>query len=185
MVINMNETTLLKKLKQKRQSALDAAIELYTPYISVVLFNISGGRFSPEDIEEIVSDTFIALWKNAAGIDPEKGSVKSYLAGTARNLAAMRLRARAMDSVPIDENEISDCGGAAEELIKSDDAKTLWRAVAALGETDCEIFVRYYKYGEKIKDISAAMSLNVSTVKTKLARGKKKLKKRLSEEGLL
>ena len=181
----MNETTLLKKLRQKRQGALDAAIELYTPYISVVLFNISGGRFSAEDIEEIVSDTFIALWKNADRIDSEKGSVRSYLAGTARNLAAMRLRAKAMESVPIDENEISDCGGISEELIRSDEAKSLWRAVAALGETDCEIFVRYYKRGEKIKDISAAMNLNISTVKTRLARGKKKLKKRLSEEGLL
>ena len=58
------------------------------------------------------------------------------------------------------------------------EAKSLWRAVAALGETDCEIFVRYYKHGEKIKDISAAMNLNISTVKTRLARGKKKLKKR-------
>lgn len=40
----------------------------------------------------------------------------------------------------------------------------------SLGEPDSEIFVRRYKFDEKIKDISKAMGLNISTVKTRLAR---------------
>ena len=50
----------------------------------------------------------------------------------------------------------------------------------SLGEPDNEIFVRYYKFGEKLKDISRVMGLNISTIKTKLLRGKRKLKKILS-----
>ena len=46
----------------------------------------------------------------------------------------------------------------------------------SLGEPDSEIFVRYYKFNEKIKEISKATGINVSTVKTKLSRGKRKLK---------
>ena len=34
----------------------------------------------------------------------------------------------------------------------------------SLGEPDSEIFVRRYKFDEKIKDISKAMGLNISTV---------------------
>ena len=49
-----------------------------------------------------------------------------------------------------------------------------------LGEPDSEIFVRCYKFDEKIKDISKAMGLNISTVKTRLSRGKRKLRKMLS-----
>ena len=46
-----------------------------------------------------------------------------------------------------------------------------------LGEPDNEIFVRFYKFDEKLKDISLATGLNISTIKSKLSRGKRKLKK--------
>ena len=52
----------------------------------------------------------------------------------------------------------------------------LWDAVMRLEEPDNEIFVRYYKFGEKLKDISKATGINISTIKTKLSRGKRKLK---------
>ncbi|MFR5916159.1 MAG: sigma factor-like helix-turn-helix DNA-binding protein [Blautia wexlerae] len=49
--------------------------------------------------------------------------------------------------------------------------------VMSLGEPDSEIFVRRYKFDEKIKDISKAMGLNISTVKTRLSRGKENSEK--------
>ena len=50
----------------------------------------------------------------------------------------------------------------------------------SLGEPDNEIFIRRYKFDEKLKDISKATGINISTIKTKLSRGKFKLKKILS-----
>ena len=35
----------------------------------------------------------------------------------------------------------------------------LWDAVMSLGEPDNEIFARYYKFGEKLKDISKATGI--------------------------
>ena len=46
-----------------------------------------------------------------------------------------------------------------------------------LGEPDSEIFVRRYKFDEKIKDISKAMGLNISTVKTRLQEEKENSEK--------
>ena len=51
----------------------------------------------------------------------------------------------------------------------------------SLGEPDNEIFIRFYKFDEKLKEISKATGLNISTIKTKLSRGKRKLKKILSD----
>ena len=59
----------------------------------------------------------------------------------------------------------------------------VWQAVAQLGDPDNEIFVRYYKYGQKLREISKITNVNLSTVKTKLLRGKQKLKKILSDKG--
>lgn len=180
----MNEISLIKKLKKGDADALDYAIKTYSPYISVVLFNMCGGNLGREDTEEIVSDVFVALWRNAAKINLEKGSIRSYLAGTVRNLTAMRLREKHINTVQIDESiDIAAKNTPEEQLLEIDRDIRLWRAVTALGEPDSEIFVRYYRYGEKIREIAVNMGIKAATVKTKLSRGRKKLM--LETEGLL
>lgn len=168
-----DEAKLLMRLKSKKRNSLNEAIEVYTPYLCTVLYNAVGNRLPKEDIEEIVSDVFVMLWKNAEYIDLEKGTVKSYIAAAARNFALKRLNKKT-DCTCLDDIEIPDETAAFES--NSD----VWDAVMSLGEPDNEIFVRYYRFGEKLKDISKATGINLSTLKTKLSRGKRKLKKILS-----
>lgn len=172
-----DEARLLGRLKKRERNSIDEAIEVYTPYLSTVLYNMVGNRLAKEDIEEIVSDVFVMLWKNAKYIDLKKGMVKSYIAAAARNFALKRLNKK-RECTCLDDIEVSDEKSSAESGLKN---SVIWDAVMSLGEPDNEIFVRYYKYDEKIKDISKAIGLNVSTVKTKLSRGKNKLKRILSD----
>ena len=171
-----DETRLLAQLKSKKRNSIDEAIEVYTPYLSTVLYNMAGNRLPKEDIEEIVSDVFVMLWKNAEYIDLEKGTVKSYIAAAARNFALKRLN-KNKDHTTLDDLEIPDGAPLPEENSAN---SAVWDAVMSLGEPDNEIFVRYYKYGEKLQNISKATGINISTIKTKLSRGKRKLKKILS-----
>lgn len=73
------EEKLLMRLKNRKRNAIDEAIEVYTPYLSTVLYNMLGNRLPKEDIEEILSDVFVTLWKNADTIDLEKGTLRAYL----------------------------------------------------------------------------------------------------------
>lgn len=171
----MDEKKLLLRLKKREENALNEAIDVYTPYLSTVLYNSVGTSLSKEDIEETVSDTFVTLWQNAYAIDLEKGTMRSYIAAVARNAAFKRL-SKQKDCVCLDDIEIADDNFA--DKASSDDF--LWKAVMSLGEPDNEIFVRYYKFDEKLKTIAKATGLNISTVKTKLSRGKRKLKRILS-----
>lgn len=169
----VNETRLLLRLKKRDRNSIDEAIELYTPYLSTVLYNMVGNRLPPEDIEEIVSDVFIMLWKNAEYIDLSKGTLRSYIAAAARNFALKRLNKR-IEYTSLDEANLQEKNNFAEDNTYGE---ILWKAVMKLGEPDNEIFVRYYKYDEKIREISKATGLNISTVKSKLSRGKCKLKR--------
>ena len=99
-------------------------------------------------------------------------------------MAAMKLRKKTADTVGIDDTVLYSDDEALEHVITDDTSMLIWKAVMQLGEPDSEIFVRYYKYGEKLRHIAGTLNLNISTVKTKLARGRKKLKQILSEEGL-
>ena len=175
------EEKLLMRLKNRKRNAIDEAIEVYTPYLSTVLYNMLGNRLPKEDIEEILSDVFVTLWKNADTIDLEKGTLRAYLAAVARNFALKKLN-KQRDYTSLDEIELPDEAPIPEE----NTTESVWDAVMSLGEPDNEIFVRYYIFGEKIREIAKATGVNPSTVKTKLSRGKRKLKEiLLHAEGLL
>lgn len=173
----MEDEKLLCKLRQKQDKALEQAIKTYTPYLSTVLFRSAGSRLSVEDTEEIISDVFIVLWRNAEAIDLSKGTVRSYLAAVARNFAFKRLNS-AQELVPLEEATLPEEDTVDDRMF----CHLLWQSVMELGEPDAELFVRYYKYNEKLKEIAQATGLHLSTIKTKLSRGKRKLKEMLQNQ---
>ena len=54
---------------KEKKNSIDEAIRIYTPYLSTVLYHMAGNSLPKEDIEEIVADVFVVLWKNAGRID--------------------------------------------------------------------------------------------------------------------
>ena len=171
-----DEAELLQRLRNREKNSIDEAIRIYTPYLSTVLYHMAGNSLPKEYIEEIVADVFVVLWKNAERIDLQKGTLRSYLAAVARNFVLKRIN-RKTDHTFLEDIELSDGKDFIEENFHNN---YVWETVMSLGELDSEIFVRRYKFDEKIKDISKAMGLNISTVKTRLSRGKRKLRKMLS-----
>ena len=53
----------------------------------------------------------------------------------------------------------------------------------ALPDPDREVFLRHYYYAQTVQEIAHCMDLNLSTVKTKLRRGRTRLKEILTREG--
>lgn len=172
-----DEKKLLLRLKKREKNSIDTAITIYTPYLITVLYNMVGTKLPKEDIEEIISDVFIMLWKNAEYIDLSKGTIRSYIAAAARNFALKRLNGKKND-ISLEDTQIADETNFEEKSTVSD---FVWSSVMSLGEPDNEIFVRYYKFGESQRTISAATGLSISAVKIRLLRGKNKLKKILSD----
>lgn len=172
-----DENKLLLRLKNRDVNALNEAIEIYTPYLSTVLYNMAGNKLFKEDVEEIISDVFVVLWKNVESIDLTKGTVRSYIAKIAQNYALKSLN-KQKNYIPIDEVDIIDEN---DFVYKNSISALVWNAVMRLGEPDNEIFVRYYRFGERLRDISKATGIKISTIKTKLLRGRIKLKKFLSD----
>ena len=176
-----NEDKLLAGLKKRKHGSLEKAIDLYTPYVTVVVYNIIGAAMTKEDIEEVVSDVFLALWKSASALECEKGSIRSYLAAIARNLAKNKLRTvRLHDEA--DESVILSAKTPQEEIEERENRAFMLKLLKSLGEPDCEIFLRYYYYGEKVSKIAEATCLHPSNVKTRLSRGRKKLKEILIKQ---
>ena len=67
----MDDRKLAQKLKQGNRLALDRAMAAYTPYLSTVVWNALGPAASAQDVEEVVSDAFLALWSRRDSLQPE------------------------------------------------------------------------------------------------------------------
>ena len=176
----MKDKDLIKGLKNRKRSALEKTMETYSAYVSVVVYNTIGKLMSREDMEEVAADVFISLWNNSSYIRDDC-ELRPYIAAIARNRALNKLREKE-GAVQLNEKTVSDRGDPEEEALKADESRRLYEAVMSLGEPDSEIMLRYYYNGEKIREISSSMDMNASTVKTKLKRGRERLKKYLCGE---
>ena len=99
----MNDVKLIRSLKRGQRGALDRAIACYSGYAAAVARSVLGNAATREDLEEIVSDVFVALWRTAERLDEDK-PLKGYLAAIARNASVDRLRRqRPEDPLPEDD----------------------------------------------------------------------------------
>ena len=171
----MTEEKMLSRLRSGDPRALEQLMDRYMKYVSAIVWNILGSCLSVEDGEEVASDVFLAAWERAADIRP--GCLKAWLGAVARNKARDRLRKVYME-LPLEEDilELPDESTPVTNLEQKEERVLVRKAVDSLGEPDREIFLRYYYYMQPIKDICQIMGLNESTVKTKLRRGRMRLK---------
>ena len=179
-VSDLTEEQALRQMKQGSQDALAWFIQRYGAYVSTIIYNIIGQRMSNADVEEVASDVFLALWNNAGKILPN--AARSWLATVARNTARSRLR-RASDTLPLDEEAvIVDDRTPEATLERREQAVRVRMALLSLNPVDREVFLRFYYYYQKTADIAVDMGLNESTVRTKLNRGRAKLRDFLLRE---
>lgn len=179
----IDEKALVRALQRRQRHALHQIIDCYTGYVTTVACHALGPGRSHEDLEEIVSDVFLALWQHADRLDADK-PLRPYLAAIARNRAVDRLRAAA-PSLPLEEAlQAASCPGPEEAAEQAEAQDALTQAVLSLGEPERTLCLRYYYEGQPLKEIAAALGLKEATAKTKLHRARKQLKELLSKGGI-
>lgn len=181
----MKEVNLIRRLQAGNRFALSQAMDTYTAYLSAVVWHTMGPAATAQDVEEVVSDAFLALWSHRQTLDAEKG-LKPWLAAVARNKAKNRLRQMGQD-LSLEENALDIPGpdDPPSDFERAEERRLVRQAVDALPSQDREIFLRHYYYAQTVQEIADLMGLNGATVKTKLRRGRMKLKQILTREGYL
>ena len=173
----MTEATALRELKRGSETALVWFIDAYTPYVTAIIHGIIGDHMDMADVEEVASDVFYALWENARKVY----SVKGYLGTMARNKAKNKLRDLTYD-LPLEEQILVLEGGSPEDTMEEKErSRAVRRAVLQMPHPEKEIFLRHYYYCQKLDTISAELGLPLSTVKTKLRRGRARLGRELQK----
>lgn len=96
-----------------------------------------------------------------------------------------RLRQMGRD-LPLEEDvlEIPGPDDLPGEYERAMERQLVRQVVDSLPVPDREVFLRHYYYAQTVAEIADRMDLNESTIKTKLRRGRMKLKETLNKEGV-
>ena len=179
----MNEKKKIREYYKNNELDLEVIIDEYSGYIYKIIENMAIQYLSKEDIEEIISDTFVVLWKNRDKLDKTK-DLSPYIAGITKNL--VREKTRVINI----HNDISDYENIIQDFFKIDmlceqreKIAIIDKAVKNMKKIDIEIFELYYYSSMKYNEISNVLNISEFTIKSKLFRIRKKIRKELLKGG--
>lgn len=163
--------------------------EEYIGYVYAIVYNKLRSCAENEDIEECVSDVFLAVFLNYHNNKGFDGDLKGYIGTIASRKAINRFHAISAKNgrtVSMDESfaNIPDNSRIEEDAEKSELRDMLIRLVESLGDPDSTIIFQKFYYNRSSKEIAKKLSMTSGAVRVRCSRALSKLEKLLSSEGI-
>ncbi len=169
--MELDDKLIIKKLKSNNQDTVDEGFEaLYLKYSKLIYVCIHRYIQRKEDIEDLLSDTFLKVFENRLNLRDDK-NFKYYLTTTANNLAINFLKAKNNDYDLLDYEHFDNYESNNNDLR---DMIDILKKQLEYDEVD--IIIKHLVYAYSFEEIAKEINMNVSTVKTKYFRAIKKVK---------
>ena len=169
--MELNDKILIKKLKSNNQQDIDDGFEgIYQKYSKLLYVCIHKYVASKENVEDLVSDTFLKVYENRYNLKADK-NFKYYLVTTAKNLAINFIKKK--------ENEVDvlDIDVVDENIYEDSNLKDMIDILRRnLEREEVDIIIDHLVYAYTFEEIGHKLGLSTNTVKTKYFRALKKVK---------
>jgi len=187
--VHMMETRLARLARKGDQRAFAELVELYKDKIYHLAYRMLSNRHEAEDV---VQETFLRVYMNLDRYDElQKFSTWIYRIGT--NLCIDRLRKRkpnfSLDAEITDAEGIdgyamipSDNETPESRLLLSETQQTIRKAIDSLPVKYKSVVVLRYLHDMSLQEIGDVLDMPVTTVKTRVHRGREFLRKRLEKD---
>lgn len=180
----MDDKTILDLLFARTEDALTALAQVYGHRLQRLAENILP---DPQDAQECVNDTYLALWNTIPPKRPEP--IAPYALRICKNIAIGRLRgqfALKRSGYEVALDELAETIGR-DDLERILDANVLGDAIDSFLSTQSRenrvIFLRRYWYGDQVQQIAQRIGLPEGTVSVRLNRMRRRLREQLNKEG--
>lgn len=178
----MQKSNLIKNYIQDNELNIEKVMITYTPYIYTIIKN-KNSSLSNEDIEEIISDVFLAVWKNQSKLDRNK-ELSTYLVGVTKNLYNKKIRnKKCVIDIENYKNNLFDMENIEVKIENKEKENLILILINNMKQEDKDIFILYYYNSRAIKDIANILNITENKVKSRLFRIRKKIKKELEKRG--
>ena len=181
----MTDELLLSEINKNPSKGFSLLLSEYSPLVFKICRAVLVPVGTNEDARECAADVFSDFFKNREKFDISKGSIKSFLAFSAKNKAIDRYRKLKRENektVPLDEAEsLSSPVRVFDESEKKERSRLVKEAVLSLGEPDSTIIIRKYFFGETAEEIGEKVLLSPQAVQKRSRRALQKLKELLEK----
>jgi RNA polymerase sigma-70 factor (ECF subfamily) len=139
---------------------------------------------SAETAEDVTQEVFIALMEGSRRFDAERGSLKVYLYGIARNLLRRQIRKRiSRPEVELDQlPEIGPAAAAAPDALshleRAEALASLRRAIMSLPAHYREVIVLCELHELRYEDAALIVNCPLGTIRSRLSRARRVLARR-------
>ena len=161
----MDDDELIAALAAGDDMALRELFQRHAPWLAARL----RAALPPPDVEDVLQETFLAVWRGARGYRP-RGRPQAWLWVIARNQAALLLRRRGAVTAPLEE-ALPACGMDPAEA-------ALARAVfaAALAGPEGDVLRLMYVEDRPVAEVAALLGVPPGTVKSRAHRARRMLR---------
>ncbi|MGM9552459.1 MAG: sigma-70 family RNA polymerase sigma factor [Clostridia bacterium] len=167
----MNDEEMIREIIKRNEKAFEEFLMRYGGLIkSIVRYHL---KSLPMWQEDCINDVCFALWQNLKSFNPDKNSLKNYVAAVAkyRTIDYKRKYIRSLS-----EEELPYHLADESEAVKCEIQQDTKELLAALSPSDREIFIRRYINGEDVEYIALSTKRKPSQIYNRLSRGRRKLK---------
>lgn len=180
----LTDEALVYAIARGDREALATLYDRQAPLLLGLGARILATSAPSREVEDVLHDVFVEVWKHAGDFDPERASARSWLCLRMRSRcldrarAAVRRRAASLEEAQLEP--------LPEGQSASSDATRVRRAVDGLPELQRQVLVLGYFQGLSSQEIADMLEIPLGTVKSRVASALAYLRGKLedkSEEG--
>ncbi|NME95249.1 RNA polymerase sigma factor [Clostridium cochlearium] len=175
----MEEKELIKDLKDGKEEAYYKLVNIYGNKLLRTCFLMLKDE---KEAEDIVQDTFIKVFKYINGFKGNS-SLYTWVYKIAQNIIKDKCK-NDISTIPYEDYYTSE-DNIEEIIINNNNKRILKEKLKEMGFIYKQVLVLFYFNDFSIKEIREILDKKEGTIKSKLSRGRKLLKKSLLEGGKL
>jgi len=167
---------LMRGVVRRDRAAFAALYDRTAPQLFGIALRILRQR---EEAEDVLQETYVAVWDRAASFDPERGSVMTWLVTVLRHRAIDRRRRRAHleDRLGSEEDLLALTAAATDEADRGAGLAALQKCLGELEEHPRRAVLLAYAYGYTHEELAKLLTTPVGTVKSWVRRSLERLKR--------
>lgn len=183
----LTDEQLIHCLKAGRNEAMTYLFDRYYVIVRSIARKLLR---NPEDVADVVQESFLDVYQNARSFDPSKGALKGWLSCLTYHRSLRKLRALKRKEWQAGDGELTfsllDPSVKPEQWIRSlDFRKCLDRALTQVNEKQRKTMVLYFYEGKELAAIAKEIGENFGNARHHLYRGLAKVRSELVQNGLL
>jgi RNA polymerase sigma-70 factor, ECF subfamily len=160
----MDDDELIAALAAGDDTALRELFTRHAPWLAARL----RAALQPSDVEDVLQETFLAVWQGASGYRP-RGTPQAWMWVIARNQAALLLRRRGPVTEPLEEAPHAGLDPAEAAIVRAD-------ITAALNSLEGQVLRLMYVEDRPVAEIAALLGVPAGTVKSRAHRARRMLR---------